>query len=142
MREPEERSYFDGCVRATAGRRHRVPRRSDRTAKQELLGDATCLLNPIAWPEPFGMVMIEALACGTPVVATPRGAAPEIIRDGHNGFLADDEEGFITALKRVTNWTDAPVVTTPRNASHTSAWPPTTPSCTTRSPTARPAAGQ
>ncbi|WP_251040072.1 glycosyltransferase [Arthrobacter sp. ISL-72] len=55
--------------------------------KYALLGGAVALLNPIQWPEPFGMVMIEALAAGTPVIATPRGSAPEIIDDGATGFL-------------------------------------------------------
>ena len=60
-----------------------------------------CLLNPIAWPEPFGMVMIEALACGTPVVATPCGAAPEIIDDGTTGFLRSDIDSLIAAMGHV-----------------------------------------
>src|SRR5690606_25230481 len=60
-----------------------------------------CLLNPISWPEPFGMVMIEALACGTPVVATPLGAAPEIVDDGVTGFLRSDERSLVTALAQV-----------------------------------------
>ena len=60
--------------------------------KLALLGSATCLLNPIAWPEPFGMVMVEALACGTPVVATPMGAVPEIVDDGVTGFVRSGED--------------------------------------------------
>ena len=68
--------------------------------KLNLLADATCLLNPIGWPEPFGMVMIEALACGTPVVATGAGAAPEIVEHGVTGYLADHEAAMITALRQ------------------------------------------
>lgn len=67
----------------------------------QLLGDATCLLNPIDWPEPFGMVMIEALACGTPVVATPCGAAPEIVDEGVTGFLRSDEDALATAIDKI-----------------------------------------
>ena len=63
--------------------------------------DALCLLNPMAWPEPFGMVMIEALASGTPVVATPAGAAPEIVDDGVTGYLRVGEEALADALQRV-----------------------------------------
>jgi glycosyltransferase involved in cell wall biosynthesis len=60
-----------------------------------------CLLNPMQWHEPFGMVMIEALSSGTPVVATPRGAAPEIVDEAVTGFLRTGEEGLAAALLRV-----------------------------------------
>src|SRR4029453_4500146 len=61
--------------------------------KAELVAGARAMLMPIRWEEPFGMVMVEALACGTPVIAFPEGAAKEIVRDGVNGFLVDDEAG-------------------------------------------------
>jgi glycosyltransferase involved in cell wall biosynthesis len=67
-------------------------------AKARLLGGADALLFPIRWPEPFGLVMAEALACGTPVVALRRGSAPEVIRDGVTGFLADEEDGLVRAV--------------------------------------------
>jgi hypothetical protein len=67
------------------------------------LGDAVCLLNPIAWPEPFGMVMIEALATGTPVIATACGSAPEIIDDGLTGYLADTPDRLTKALVSVAD---------------------------------------
>lgn len=69
--------------------------------KLQLLGGARCLLNPIAWPEPFGLAMIEALACGTPVVATPMGAAPEIVRHRHTGLLAASEPDLVRAVVEV-----------------------------------------
>lgn len=69
--------------------------------KWQLLGDALCLLFPVDWPEPFGIAAIEALACGTPVVARPYGAVPEVIRDGEVGFLADTVEELVAAVKRV-----------------------------------------
>ena len=69
--------------------------------KIELLGDALCLLNPIAWPEPFGLVMGEALACGTPVVATPAGATSEIVDDGVTGYICGADDEFQAALDRV-----------------------------------------
>jgi glycosyltransferase involved in cell wall biosynthesis len=53
---------------------------------------------PIRWNEPFGMVMVEALACGTPVIAFPEGAAPEIVQDKFNGYLVDDEESMAAAI--------------------------------------------
>jgi glycosyltransferase involved in cell wall biosynthesis len=56
---------------------------------------------PITWPEPFGMVMVEALAAGTPVLAFPNGAAPEIVEHGNNGFLVDDEDEMAATVDRV-----------------------------------------
>jgi glycosyltransferase involved in cell wall biosynthesis len=67
-------------------------------AKRELFARAAGLLMPIRWPEPFGMVMIEALACGTPVVAFPEGAATEIVAHGENGFLVEDESVMADAI--------------------------------------------
>jgi len=58
--------------------------------KNKLLGGATAFLFPIDWPEPFGLVMIEALACGTPVIGFPRGSVPEIIAEGETGFIVED----------------------------------------------------
>lgn len=58
--------------------------------KNDLLKNATALLNPISWEEPFNMVVVEAMACGTPVIAFNRGAMPEIIKDGKNGFLVEN----------------------------------------------------
>jgi glycosyltransferase involved in cell wall biosynthesis len=66
--------------------------------KIELIGGSFALLNPMQWPEPFGLVMIEAMATGTPVVATPEGSAPEIITEGVTGYLRADEEGLAKAL--------------------------------------------
>jgi glycosyltransferase involved in cell wall biosynthesis len=59
------------------------------------------MLMPIRWPEPFGMVMIEAMACGTPVIAFPEGAAPEIVVDGVSGFLVEDESEMAAAIERL-----------------------------------------
>jgi glycosyltransferase involved in cell wall biosynthesis len=69
--------------------------------KLELLGGATALLFPIRWNEPFGLVMLEAMACGTPVLAFPEGAAPEVIESGRTGFLCDDEAGMVDALRQI-----------------------------------------
>jgi glycosyltransferase involved in cell wall biosynthesis len=66
--------------------------------KNEFLGNAAALLFPINWPEPFGIVLIEALACGTPVIAYPFGSVLELIEDGVTGFLVDDIEGAARAL--------------------------------------------
>jgi glycosyltransferase involved in cell wall biosynthesis len=66
--------------------------------KDDFLGHAAALLFPISWPEPFGLVMPEALACGTPVLALRAGSVPEIIRDGVTGFIRDTEEGLVEAI--------------------------------------------
>jgi len=73
----------------------------DERAKNELLGGAAALLFPIDWPEPFGLVMIEAMACGTPVVAWRNGSVPEIIDDGETGFIVDSIEGAVHAVRRL-----------------------------------------
>ena len=75
----------------------------DDRGKQEFLGNAYALLFPIDWPEPFGLVIIEALACGTPVIAFRRGSVPELIQDGVTGFVVDDVEQAVAALPKVEN---------------------------------------
>jgi glycosyltransferase involved in cell wall biosynthesis len=69
--------------------------------KDEFLGNAYALLFPIDWPEPFGLVMIEAMACGTPVIAFRRGSVPEVIEHGVTGFIVDDVEEAVRAVGRV-----------------------------------------
>jgi glycosyltransferase involved in cell wall biosynthesis len=73
---------------------------SDRE-KSEFLSGAIVLLVPIDWPEPFGLVMIEAMACGTPVIAFNRGSAPEVVEDGLTGFIVEDVNGAIGAVDRL-----------------------------------------
>jgi len=73
----------------------------DERNKAAFLAGATALLFPIDWPEPFGLVMIEAMACGTPVIAFRRGSVPEVIEDGVSGFIVDDEAGAVEAIGRV-----------------------------------------
>jgi glycosyltransferase involved in cell wall biosynthesis len=72
--------------------------------KAEFLSGALALLAPIDWDEPFGLVMIEAMACGTPVIAFNRGAVPEVIEDGLTGFIVDDERGAIAAVGRLSSF--------------------------------------
>jgi glycosyltransferase involved in cell wall biosynthesis len=69
--------------------------------KDEFLGNAYALLFPIDWPEPFGLVMIEALACGTPVIAYRQGSVPEVIEEGRTGFIVKELEEAIEAVRRV-----------------------------------------
>ncbi len=69
--------------------------------KADFLGRASALLFPIDWSEPFGLVMIESMACGTPVVAYRTGSVPEVITDGVNGFVVDDLDGAVDAVQRL-----------------------------------------
>jgi glycosyltransferase involved in cell wall biosynthesis len=69
--------------------------------KDEFLGHAYALLFPIDWPEPFGLAMIEAMACGTPVIAYRSGAVPEVMEEGHTGFIVEGLEDAVQAVRRV-----------------------------------------
>jgi glycosyltransferase involved in cell wall biosynthesis len=69
--------------------------------KDELIGNAAALLFPIDWPEPFGLVMIEALACGTPVIAWPHGSVPEVIEEGRTGYLVDTIDDAVAAVEGI-----------------------------------------
>jgi glycosyltransferase involved in cell wall biosynthesis len=73
----------------------------DDVAKNRILGGAAALLMPILWDEPYGMVMAEAMACGTPVIGLHRGAVPEVVQDGVNGFDCDTLEGMVAAVARI-----------------------------------------
>ena len=95
MREPAERAWFDFAVKPLLGGDVEYVGEVGRAEALSLLQGATALVNPIRWAEPFGLVMIEALAAGTPVLAFPNGAAPEIVEDGSTGFLCVDEEDMI-----------------------------------------------
>lgn len=72
--------------------------------KPNFLGNALALLFPIDWPEPFGLVMIESMACGTPIIAFRRGAVPEVVEDGVTGFIVDSVNGAVDAIQRVQSF--------------------------------------
>ena len=98
----EERDYFEREVRPRLD--HRLVRFVDEVGdaeKRELLRHARALLFPIDWPEPFGLVMVEAMACGTPVIARPHGAAPEVVENGVSGILADSDKALVDAVRAV-----------------------------------------
>ena len=101
MREPGERAYFEKEVRPLLRPGDELLAELPVAARLELMRHAAALLNPITWAEPFGLVMAEALAAGTPVLAFPNGAAPEIVDDGQTGFLCRDEKDMIAAVGRV-----------------------------------------
>jgi glycosyltransferase involved in cell wall biosynthesis len=99
MREPHEHAYFDEQVRPHLSDEIEYLGEVDADGKRELLGGAVALLNPIQWDEPFGMAMVESLACGTPVLTCRRGAAPEIVEHGVTGFLGDADDELVAAVR-------------------------------------------
>jgi glycosyltransferase involved in cell wall biosynthesis len=90
LNEAPEHEYFEQAVRPRLGADAEYVGEADATLKRELFAGARCLVFPIQWEEPFGMVMIEAMACGTPVVATRRGSVPEVVAHGRSGLVVDD----------------------------------------------------
>jgi glycosyltransferase involved in cell wall biosynthesis len=101
MREPLERAYFEAEVEPVLGEDITYLGEVEHAQKVELLAEAIALVNPIRWPEPFGLVMTEALACGTPVITFAEGAAPEIVDHGRTGFVCADEAEMADGLGRV-----------------------------------------
>jgi glycosyltransferase involved in cell wall biosynthesis len=97
--EPAEQEYFDALVRPHLGDGREYLGEVTHGEKVELLRCARATLFPIEWEEPFGLVMIESMACGTPVIATRWGAVPEVIRDRETGVIVDDWNDFEGALE-------------------------------------------
>ena len=96
---PEWEAELERALRRHPAARHVGPVEGE--AKMRLLGGARALLMPLRWEEPFGLVMIEAMLCGTPVIAFPRGAAPEVIDEGLTGFLVRDQHEMAGALAQL-----------------------------------------
>ncbi|HET6628863.1 MAG TPA: glycosyltransferase family 4 protein [Woeseiaceae bacterium] len=95
-----DRDYFEGQIRPLLARPSiEFVGEVDERRKSPFLGRALALLFPVDWPEPFGLVMIEALACGTPVIAWRRGSVPEVIEDGVTGFIVDSIDGAVEAVR-------------------------------------------
>jgi glycosyltransferase involved in cell wall biosynthesis len=95
-----EQRYFKEKVEPMIDGTHvRVIGEVNDQTKQDFLAGAAALLFPIQWPEPFGLVMIEAMACGTPVIAYRSGSVPEVIEDGITGFIVDSEEEAIDTIR-------------------------------------------
>ena len=100
--DPASRAYFEREIAPHLDDdRVRYVGPVDDDAKSQLLGGAAALLMPIEWEEPFGIVMAEAMACGTPVVGFARGSVPEVVRDGVNGFLCRSPEAAVQAVGRL-----------------------------------------
>ena len=102
-----DKEYYDSTDQAADPRQPlgRVHRRDQRRQKPAFLSGAHALLFPIDWPEPFGLVMIESMACGTPVIAFNRGSVPEVIDDGVSGFIVHDERPRSPRSTGWANWT-------------------------------------
>lgn len=98
--EPVEKEYFEEKVKPLLTKDVEIRGEITLAEKAELYGRAACTLMPIQWPEPFGLVMAESMACGTPVVAYRNGSVPEIVEDGVTGFIAGDLEEFVAAVER------------------------------------------
>lgn len=97
--QPGQRAFFDREIaQHIDGKTVQFVGEVDGSVKRSLFAHARGLLMPIRWDEPFGMVMVEALACGTPVIAFPEGAACELVIDGRTGFLVDDERAMADAI--------------------------------------------
>jgi glycosyltransferase involved in cell wall biosynthesis len=96
--EPIELEYFRTEIEPRLGSDVTIFGPADATEKRDLLSRAAALVFPILWEEPFGMVMIEAMACGTPVVALRRGSVPEVVVDGVTGVLCDDPVDLPAAI--------------------------------------------
>ncbi|HEX3756563.1 MAG TPA: glycosyltransferase family 4 protein [Rhizomicrobium sp.] len=101
--DPADRDYYENVAKPTLAASPHVEfiGEIDDTQKQDFLGNAAALLFPVRWPEPFGLVMIEAMACGTPVVAFEAGSVPEVLEDGLTGFLARDMTEAVAAVGRL-----------------------------------------
>lgn len=131
--EPAERRYYDEVIRPMLGPDVTVVLDADRKAVLRLLVEARCLVMPIQWEEPFGIVMLEAMATGTPVVALNRGAVPELVRPGVSGLICQRSDelpaacGGLWSSTRRTAWRTWPGPSPP------SGWPPATRRCTAAS---------
>ena len=99
MREPLEKEYFETYVRPNLGWGMENLGEVSLEHKVSLLQNARATLFPISWEEPFGLVMIESMACGTPVIATRWGAVPEVIEHGKSGIIVDDHMEMVDAIK-------------------------------------------
>ncbi len=101
MREPWETAYFESQIAPLLGDGVEYLGEVPYAEKLRLLGSAMATLFPIRWAEPFGLVMLESLACGTPVLAFPEGAAPEVVADGRTGWLCSDESDMAARLLQI-----------------------------------------
>jgi len=96
--EPPERAYFEREIEPLLASDIELHENVSHEMKVEMLGRACAMVFPTRWPEPFGLVMVEAMACGTPVVTTNWGAAPELVADGVTGFCRDGDDDLVESI--------------------------------------------
>jgi glycosyltransferase involved in cell wall biosynthesis len=101
VNEGPEREFFAAEVEPYLSDKIHFRGEVDHDTKVELYKRARCTLFPIQWPEPFGLVMIESLACGTPVIAMRQGSVPEVIEHGRSGFIVDTPDEMVEAFARI-----------------------------------------
>ena len=99
--DAQDEQYFNFYIKPRLGGRIQWIGEVDEAKRNELMSRAKCFLHPATWREPFGLTLIEAAACGCPVVAFNRGSIPEIIRDGITGFVVDDIEEMTDAVEKI-----------------------------------------
>jgi glycosyltransferase involved in cell wall biosynthesis len=102
--QPLFQEYFDNCVKPHIdGKLIEYVGEADLAMKNELLGNSMAMLFPIEWDEPFGLVMVEAMATGTPVIAFSGGSVPEVVSDGVSGFICSGVEEAVTKVREVSS---------------------------------------
>jgi glycosyltransferase involved in cell wall biosynthesis len=100
--DPADQQYYESHIRSLLqGDNVEFIGEIGSDEKNDFLGNAAALIFPIQWPEPFGIVMIEAMACGTPVIGYRAGSVPEVIENGVSGFIVDDIESAVAAVKNI-----------------------------------------
>lgn len=99
----DDMKYFNNSIKPFLGGEIKWVGEVDEKKRNEILSQALCLLHPAAWREPFGRNLVEAMGCGAPVIAFNRGAIPEIIEDGKNGFIVENEAEMVQAVKKVSS---------------------------------------
>lgn len=100
--QPQYKDYFQNVIEPLIdGKLITYESEVSHQRKKELLANAKCLLAPVQWPEPFGLFMVEALACGTPVVALNKGSTSEIVVSGKTGYVVETTEEMLKAVKMV-----------------------------------------
>lgn len=101
LEEGAGKEYFDEFIKPHLSDQIRWVGEVDEKARNELYRNALCFLHPVSWPEPFGLTLIEAMACGTPVVAFNKGAIPEVIKHGKTGFVVRNVEEMVHAVEQI-----------------------------------------
>jgi glycosyltransferase involved in cell wall biosynthesis len=101
LEEGASKEYFEKHIKPHLSDKIRWVGEVDEEERNRLFSRALCSLHPVSWPEPFGLTLIESMACGTPVIAFDQGAIPEVIKHGKTGFVVDNVEGMVNAISKL-----------------------------------------